>query len=161
MEATLRISFGASLLTTDNLLKRIAGIKIVTEETSQLNRYQINEEQKDVVMANFEKIDLFSHIFNRQKMHIELVKRSIDIIKLYGKNHKITPMHIDRMWDCTQIDETMQIAIYDVIKKSTNCMPDDHLELFMFKIRDMEPNELTIREIDFLHELGKGTYRNS
>ena len=48
-------------------------------------------------------------------MHLELVKRSQEIIKLYARNHKMTQNHIDKMWECTLIDETMLIEIYNVI----------------------------------------------
>jgi hypothetical protein len=66
-------------------------------------------------MEEFQKIDLFSQVYDRKRMHLELVKRSGEMIKLYGRNFKLTQFHIDKMWECTMIDETMLIEIYNVI----------------------------------------------
>ena len=40
MSTTLKINLGATFLTTENLQKKIQGIKIVNEEIKNLNRYQ-------------------------------------------------------------------------------------------------------------------------
>ena len=51
MSTTLKINLGATFLITENLQKRIQGIKIVNEEIKNLNRYQQSAEQTDVVMS--------------------------------------------------------------------------------------------------------------
>jgi hypothetical protein len=44
MSTTLKINLGATFLITENLQKRIQGIKIVNEEIKNLNRYQCSAE---------------------------------------------------------------------------------------------------------------------
>lgn len=65
------------------------------------------------------------------------------------------------MWECTQIDETMLIAIYNVIQTKSNAIQDSILELFILKIKNFEPSKLTSRELDFVYQLGKGAIASS
>jgi hypothetical protein len=120
LTATLKINLGATFLVSDNLQKRINGIRLVNEEIKTYLRYGSTQELQDRILQEFEKIDLFSQVYNKRHMHLELVKRSAEIIKLYGKNKKLTSLHIDRVWDCTDIDETMQIEKSNFYTKSAS-----------------------------------------
>jgi hypothetical protein len=92
-------------------------------------------------------------------MHLELVKRSQEIIKLYARNHKMTQNHINKMWECTMIDETMLIEIYNVVQTTATALDDEVIEMFIIKIKDqMDPSKQTMREVDFVHSLGKSSH---
>jgi predicted metallopeptidase len=112
-------------------------------------------------LQEFDKIDLFSQVYNKRHMHLELVKRSAEIIKLYARNKKLTSLHIDKVWDCTDIDETMQIEIYNVVQATGSAIHDQDLEKFILKVKNQEPSKITLREIEFLHQIGKSAHQKS
>lgn len=94
-------------------------------------------------------------------MHLELVKRSSEIIKLYARNLKLTQHHVDKMWECIEINEPMKIEIYNVVQNTGAAIPDQDLEKFILKVKNQEPAKISQREIDFLHQIGKSAHQKS
>jgi len=63
------------------------------------------------------------------------------------------------MWECTLIDETMLIEIYNVVQTTATALDDEVIEMCIIKIRnEMDPTKQTIREVDFVHSLGKSSH---
>jgi hypothetical protein len=60
------------------------------------------------------------------------------------------------------IDETAQIEVYKVLQESSGVIQDEVLEMFINKIKDeMEPSKTTVREIEFIHSVGKNSHFKS
>lgn len=121
---------------SENLQRRIAGIKQITDEVRSLMRYVNTKDQQQEIMNDFIKSDLFAQVFSPDKLHLQIVQRSQEVIKAYARQNKLSQEHIDLLWESTLTDETAQIEIYKVLQDSSGVIPDEVLEMFIKKIKD-------------------------
>lgn len=59
--------------------------------------------------------DIFSLIFSPRRFHLQIVQRSVEVIKIYISEKKFEQPQIDILWDSTLIDETALIEVYKII----------------------------------------------
>jgi hypothetical protein len=57
-------------------------------------------------MKDFIRIDLFNLVFHPHRLHLQILQRSQEIIKIYARQRQLTQEHIDLLWHSAQIDET-------------------------------------------------------
>ena len=120
------------------------------------------ESQKEKIMHNLLKADVFAQIFSQSRFHLQIAQRSVDIIKLYISEKNFKQQHIDMLWDSTLVDESALIEVYRIIQDTSPSLPDEIIECFIAKITDsMEPSKVTAREVEFLYSIGKNAYYKS
>lgn len=81
---------------------------------------------EDVINALIDA-DIFSQVFDPARVHLQIVQRSHEIIRIYARNDKLSPEHVRRMWESTATDETSQIEVYKVLIDASSTIPDTTL----------------------------------
>ena len=100
------------------------------------------------------KLGIFEQIFSNKKFHLQILKQSTDIIKLFAKTNSLTPEMIDMIWEASMFDETAKLQIHEIIKDNANHFDEDIQIRFLDKISAITPSQLTLSELDLLSEIG-------
>lgn len=101
--AELNFNIGFSLLRSEKLEQRIQGIKEVIEQIKS-TKFSVRKtlSSRDVI-AKLKEENIFQNIFG-DNYHIQLIQRSLEIIKFYINEKEMTEQEIDYIWSATKKD---------------------------------------------------------
>lgn len=160
---TLKMKVSISLLRTDQLERRIQAIKLIAEACKSAKASQENYIQSNLPVANDSEIlssllevpQLIKEIFGKRS-HIELIRRSTEILKFILSCSKITKEDFNIIWDCCVHDEQSKVEIFKVISDSFTLLPTELLGFIVEKFLSLPRTAFKDQDVEIVCELCSG-----
>jgi hypothetical protein len=152
--------------------KRINGISVINEKAAHLRRsqypsYSINKANlwlgnAESMVSWLEENRVFESIFEDiEKSHVEIIKRSSDIVKLYTTENRLSEQKLDMMWkliECCMIksfDYKLLEALYKVIDEISYNVDTKLLFKLIENISKIPLNFYQASTLEFLKEFAR------
>ena len=157
----LKVAIALSLLRSELLERRIQAIRLLAEtcksaKASQVATYQsIYPSQNDsaILSSLLQVSQVIEEIFGKRS-HIQLIQRSVDILKFFLQNSKISRDDFNVIWDCCSHDEQSKIEIFKVISDASNLLPSELVGFISEKYTNIPNTSFKDQDIELLCELG-------
>ena len=86
------------MLKSDKFAKRLLGISMIAEKAKSARR---GDESKEKILRELLKVDVFTLVFSSQRFHLQIAKRSEDIIRIYISEKHFDQHHVEMLWEST------------------------------------------------------------
>ena len=136
----LRVDISISLLSVDQLEKRIQAIKIIAESCKAAKESREACQPTHLPTANdsivLSKILKFPRIIDEifgKRSHIELIQRFTEILKFIVQNSKITKRDFNIIWECCTQDEQSKVEVFKVLSDSADLLPGELIAFIVEK----------------------------
>jgi len=104
---------------------------------------------------------VFDQIFSGSKYHAQIAQRASILIKFYAEEKKLGTPEIELLWATAQKEESAKLNIYKLISENGHVLESEVLEALVEKIDQMEPTVVTQRDLKFLFDLARKSFRNT
>ena len=158
--ADLNFNVGFTLMKSDKLEQRIMGLKEVVEQvkgTKYSVRRTLNAKE---IMDKLKQENIFEMIFG-ENYHIQLIQRSMEIIRFYINEKEITEKEIDYIWQATKKDQQTKMEIYKIIADIAISFKSEEIEMLVERFALVPPEQFVEKEIECVFELSKYAYKQA
>ena len=108
-------------------------------------------------MADLQKLKVFERVFSSKDFHLQVVQRSEDLLQIYASEEQLTDEHIDMLWAASLTEETAKLEIFKLIGETAKSMSDRVVDAFIQKVQDLQPEAVTMKDVDLVYNLGKSS----
>lgn len=157
----LRVGIALSLLRSELLERRIQAVRLIAETCKAAKASQAAAWESGLPAANDSTVlssllqvpRVIDEIFGK-KSHIQLIQRSIEILKFVLVYSDITREDINVIWECCIHDEQSKIEIFKVISEAAYLLPSGLIGFIVDKFLAVPKAALKDQDIVLLYELG-------
>jgi hypothetical protein len=93
--------------------------------------------------------------------HIQLIQRSIEVIKFLINERQLGQEEIDIIWSATLRDQQTKMEIYKIIHDTAVSYKGEEIDHLINKFVSVPPEQLIEKEIECAYELTKFSYRKT
>jgi len=112
------------------------------------------ENENAVPSSTLEVSQLIKEIFGKRS-HIELIRRSTEILKFILSSGKITKEDFNIIWECCAHDEQSKVEIFKVISYSINLLNTELLGFIIEKFLSLPRMAFKDQDVEIICELSK------